>query len=456
MKKLIIFDLDDTLVDTWGAVSLGCVKRAVEEMFKNGLITKSFDYAIERLTKINNQSKNGSEAIEKFLIEEDANISLLEIGKKGFYAFDFDYNINPLPGVKDMFKEIKAELVLITKGEFIPQIEKLKKAGIDPNIFKKIMAVGDYNKKKYYQQIMQELGFSAKNCFVCGDRYETDLFPAKELGIKTIYIPWGRGKIFPPNKKEVDFIVTNLKEIIPLVNDNFLQDYYKVCILAAGVGTRMEEFTKTSNKVLLSIKEKPVISHIIEKFPENIEIVIAVGYKKETIVDYLKVAFPQRKLTFIEVDKYEGEGTGPGYSLLQCKPYLQCPFIHFAGDTLVTEPVPKPNKNWLGLAPVSNSERFCSAKLENNQVIRLDDKTKNDNKYAYIGLVGINDYKLFWEALEENKNLIGGEIQVSNGLNVLLKEGFVPEMFTWFDTGTPDSYLHALNNFPNGKSYQGE
>ena len=119
---------------------------------------------------------------------------------------------------------------------------------------------------------------------------------------------------------------------------------YKVVILAAGVGSRIGDFSKTFNKVLLPVQGKPTICHIIEKFSKDIEIVIAVGYKKETIINYLKTGYKSRKITFLDIGKFEGEGTGPGYSLLQCKDELQCPFIQFAGDTLVKELIPEPKK----------------------------------------------------------------------------------------------------------------
>src|SRR3989338_4713761 len=127
---------------------------------------------------------------------------------------------------------------------------------------------------------------------------------------------------------------------------------YKVCILAAGVGSRMGTLSENINKAVLPVNFKGTISYIIEKFPKEVELVIAVGHKKETVKDYLALAHPERKITFVEVDNYIGPGTGPGYSLLACKPHLQCPFIFFAADTLVLEEIPEPLNNWFGIAPV--------------------------------------------------------------------------------------------------------
>ena len=79
---------------------------------------------------------------------------------------------------------------------------------------------------------------------------------------------------------------------------------YKVCILAAGIGNRMEPFTHHINKSLLPVDFKAAISHIIEKFDINMEIVIAVGHLKKTVIDYLDCAHKGRKFTIVEVDRY--------------------------------------------------------------------------------------------------------------------------------------------------------
>lgn len=225
---------------------------------------------------------------------------------------------------------------------------------------------------------------------------------------------------------------------------------YKVAILAAGIGSRIGDISENINKAILPVNFKAVISYIIEKFPRNVEIVIAIGHKKETIKDYLALAHPDRRITYVEVDKYIGPGTGPGYSLLQCKDELQCPFIFTAADTLVLEEIPVPKENWFGIAPVKETEKYCTVKIKNNLIYQLDDKIKTDNKFAFIGLAGIRDYDDFWSALEKNRELIGGEIQVSNGFSKLIEKKLIPVGFTWFDTGSMQSYTETNKSFSGG------
>jgi len=165
------------------------------------------------------------------------------------------------------------------------------------------------------------------------------------------------------------------------------------------------------------------------------------------------LAYPERKFTFVEVDKIVGPGTGPGYSLLQCKNNLQCPFVFFASDTIVLEEIPEPDHNWFGIASVKETEPYCTVRIKNNLIYQLDDKTKNDNKFAFIGLAGVKDYEVFFNSLETNKLTAKGEIQVSNGFSSLIDKKLVPVGFTWFDTGTPDNYMETGKNFSQKEKF---
>lgn len=226
---------------------------------------------------------------------------------------------------------------------------------------------------------------------------------------------------------------------------------YKVCILAAGIGSRMGGLSSHMNKAILPVNNKAVISYIVEKFPEDTEIVLAVGHKKDTVVNYLSLAYPNRNFTYVEVDKYTGPGSGPGYSILSCKEHLQCPFIFFTADTIVKENVPRPDHNWFGIAPVKETENYCTVKIRSNLIYQLDDKVKTDNRFAFIGLAGVHNYKDFFTALKSNNDLVENELQVIDGFRALLDDKLVPVGFTWFDTGTAKNYAETNKSFSGGE-----
>jgi NDP-sugar pyrophosphorylase family protein len=53
---------------------------------------------------------------------------------------------------------------------------------------------------------------------------------------------------------------------------------YKLLITTSGVGSRLGDITKYTNKSLIKVGSKPVISHIVDLYPEDIEIVVTLGY----------------------------------------------------------------------------------------------------------------------------------------------------------------------------------
>ena len=53
---------------------------------------------------------------------------------------------------------------------------------------------------------------------------------------------------------------------------------YKVLLTASGIGSRLGDLTKFTNKSLVTIGNKPALAHIVEQYPEDIEFVVTLGY----------------------------------------------------------------------------------------------------------------------------------------------------------------------------------
>ena len=78
----------------------------------------------------------------------------------------------------------------------------------------------------------------------------------------------------------------------------------KLLILAAGIGSRMQESSVKINKGLLPISGKAIITHIIENVIAE-EIIIAVGYKSEQIKNYCEVFHSDKKIKFVKLDNQD-------------------------------------------------------------------------------------------------------------------------------------------------------
>lgn len=213
---------------------------------------------------------------------------------------------------------------------------------------------------------------------------------------------------------------------------------YKVLIPTAGTGSRLGGMTKYINKSLISVGNRPALSRIIESFPNDCEFVIATGYKGELVKEFLTLAYPEKKICFVDIVLYKGVGSGLGLTVLACKEYLQEPFVFCACDTIVTEKIPMPNRDWIGYDHRESLNRYRKIHMnERGEVISIDEKDADYGEMSepYIGLAGIHDWKLFWEAMEKGgkEAILQGE---SYGLRQLIDRGGVwGKKFAWFDIG---------------------
>ena len=218
-----------------------------------------------------------------------------------------------------------------------------------------------------------------------------------------------------------------------------------VLILAAGLGSRLKNNTKSKNKALVPINNKAIISHIIEKFAHSYDIIIAVGYKKESLIEYCNIAHSDRNINFIEVDKWEDSNVGPGYTALKCKEHLQRPFYIITADCLVDGDVPKLDGNWLAVHPTAYPEKYSTIKVdENSNIIELVNKSENGFDNAFIGLAAIWDYSIFWKELALDTN--NSEL-VSAWYSPKSYPSLKSKNVKWFDTGNLDDIEKAKEHF---------
>ena len=227
---------------------------------------------------------------------------------------------------------------------------------------------------------------------------------------------------------------------------------FRVFIPTAGIGSRLFKKTKFINKSLIDIDNKPVISHIINKFPKDVEFVIALGHKGNLVKEYLSLAYPNHKFFFKKIKPFKGNNSGLGITLLQCKKFLQTPFVFVSCDTIVTNKIKNLRTNWVGFSRSKEIYNYRSLKIKKNLVSKIYEKNGNSSQnFAYIGLAGIKDYKIFWNELlsyKKSKQLkIEGEVL---GLKAIIRDSFIKaKKFQWFDTGNLKSYEIAKDKFFN-------
>ena len=166
------------------------------------------------------------------------------------------------------------------------------------------------------------------------------------------------------------------KDLIKKIREyhSLYESYYKVLITTSGIGRRLGNLTKYTNKSLIKVGDKLAICHIIERYNKNVEFVITLGYYGNLVKDFLELAYPNYTFTFIWVDKYEGEGSSLAYSLLQAKEYLQCPFMFNCCDSLTTNNIDIPNENTLFVNDIKSGTLYSTIITVDDNVSKLNNK----------------------------------------------------------------------------------
>jgi dTDP-glucose pyrophosphorylase len=117
-------------------------------------------------------------------------------------------------------------------------------------------------------------------------------------------------------KKKINFApvvdknkkVLNSISLIDLLSDKEILNKHidvPVVIMAGGIGSRLEPFTKILPKPLIPINNKPVIEHIIDSFLKfGIKnFFLSINYKSKILKYYFKEYKPKFKLFFLEEKK---------------------------------------------------------------------------------------------------------------------------------------------------------
>ncbi len=214
---MIIFDLDDTLIDTSGYVVPFKLKLCLEQLEKLGLLISDFDSAYLELLALNAKSLRSRDAVEQFIeLRGGDPLWLHQIWPAMVSPLPDDFSIPTTPFAKEILEElaVRHDLALVTAGHPPFQKEKLKKAGIEQSLFSNILIPEDCIKRPAYEALCKQ--FLNSQVLVCGDRISVDLLPAHELGWTTVHMRWGRG-LLHQTESWIDYSISGLRELRDIV-----------------------------------------------------------------------------------------------------------------------------------------------------------------------------------------------------------------------------------------------
>jgi mannose-1-phosphate guanylyltransferase len=221
----------------------------------------------------------------------------------------------------------------------------------------------------------------------------------------------------------------------------------KAVLLVGGMGTRLRPLTYRLPKPLVPIMGKPLIMHVIDSLPTEVdEIIIPMGYKKDVMEDYLVRNQPRRKITLVD----EPQPMGTGGAVKNVEDHLEGEFLVINGDIIASIDVAKfieyhRQKNGIAtisLWPVEDPTPYGVVQLdEDGRISRFQEKPKKEE--AFSNLINAGAYALEEEALSYiGKGFVSMERDVFPNI---LDEGMYGFKFDgyWIDCGRRESILDA-------------
>ena len=225
----------------------------------------------------------------------------------------------------------------------------------------------------------------------------------------------------------------------------------KAIILAAGKGTRMMPLTQKRPKPLLEIANKPILEYDLDALHGLVdEVLIVVGYKKETIMKYFGTKYKGMKLTYI----IQKDVCGTGNAVLQCEPFVKGSFLVMNGDDIYPRKAMKdclkPKYSILG-QEVTDPEKFGVLKTKGKCLDCIVEKPKKFvSNLANTNLHKVDDS--VFSILKNMKKSTRGEYEFVDAVTELAKKEKVTCVVTkeWRPVGYPWHLLEA-NEFFLGK-----
>jgi putative hydrolase of the HAD superfamily len=175
-STLVVFDLDDTLIDTRNVLLPLALKRVVDA---TGIPLERLDARGKRIDEV-------LAGVEGLTPEQR------EAAAKAWYRPEVP-PLTPFPGARELLEALRGRvrLVLLTRGDPVRQKRKIEQCGLGPLfdeiVIRPIEAPG--SKRDDLVALLARHGIGASRCGVIGDDDRDELRHARELGCVAIKVP---------------------------------------------------------------------------------------------------------------------------------------------------------------------------------------------------------------------------------------------------------------------------
>lgn len=232
-KFKYIFDLDGTLYSFERRSGVSFVKSQFYQDIKENV----YQFFAEEL-KISH--KQAIQTYEKIMDEFEGEVSLgveKTFGIDRYRYFAATWNLEPKKYLESnrnlipIMEKVNGKAAILTSAPLVWAENVLMFLGIDKYLEGAVFT-GEGNIRKpnpeVFRQVLRFLDCPPEQVFSIGDQEQTDIIPAKLLGIKTIFIGG--------NSLEADYSLSSIDELLPLL----IKEGYEGINQEGGLSTRKE------------------------------------------------------------------------------------------------------------------------------------------------------------------------------------------------------------------------
>lgn len=228
----------------------------------------------------------------------------------------------------------------------------------------------------------------------------------------------------------------------------------QIVLLAAGMGTRLKDFTSDCPKCLVPLGEKVILDYVLEtfsQFPAD-EIIIIGGYAYDKLQDYFAQK-PHHKVKLVYNADFE---KGSVLTLEKALPLINQEFFLFNADHIYPQIFAKKFlQNRKEITAYCDFDRILTnddmkIQRSENRITAIS-KQLNDFSGGYIGVTYIAKEKLalYKSAIAQVITDSHGEAMVEQILAQLIRQGDAPYIgdtsgTRWLEIDTPEDRQIAL------------
>lgn len=216
----IIFDLDDTLLNTYEQITKIILPQACEAMIERGLDATLEDCLKYRQHYVMTRPRfDFFEGLAQHFTKKGSPEKFSKMGQKA-YNFLIQKADFKLPESRyKLLQDLAAyhDLFLVTAGTRNRQETKVQKLHFE-KFFKDIFYVNfklGMSKRQCFATILEALKVPAEYCLAVGNRVDMEIADAKSLGIKTCLVLTGEYKYMQPLREDEipDITINDLEEL---------------------------------------------------------------------------------------------------------------------------------------------------------------------------------------------------------------------------------------------------